>query len=245
MARFGVVTDGIIYRFYSDLERPNVMNTRPFLEVDLAEPEDGAITQLARFTKQSFDIDAILASATDLKYVREFKRLLAREFVEPSEDLVRILAGQVYSGRMTKNVIEQFQSITKRSFQEIIRERITDTFRQALTGDASSGSPEPDGGEDEIITTEIEIQGLYVVKAILADMVYLERIGLRDHKSYAAVLLDDNNRKPICRFHFDRKQLYIGLFDGDREEQREPITSISAIYSHSDAIRATAKRYES
>ncbi len=34
-ARIGVLTNGIVYRFFSDLEADNVMDSEPFLEIDL------------------------------------------------------------------------------------------------------------------------------------------------------------------------------------------------------------------
>jgi hypothetical protein len=46
-----------------------------------------------------------------------------------------------------------------------------------------------------------------------------ERIAHRDQKSYFAVLLDDDNRKPIARLWFNgKKQKHLGLFDDDEVE---------------------------
>ena len=57
------------------------------------------------------------------------------------------------------------------------------------------------------------------------------------------MLLDDNNRKPIARLHFNRTQKYIGLFGADKEETRVPISSLDEIYEHTEALRASVKSY--
>lgn len=65
----------------------------------------------------------------------------------------------------------------------------------------------------------------------------------RDAKSYFAVFLDDNNRKPICRLHFNRKQRYLGLFDADKVETKVAIERVEELYAHADQMRETVKRY--
>lgn len=99
--------------------------------------------------------------------------------------------------------------------------------------------------DPEIVTTEEELEGYYIVKSILRDVVDVRRVVHRDQKSYFGILLDDNNRKPLLRLHFNaQKQKYIGLFDEERNETRLPITDADDIYAHADRIRATAPRYD-
>jgi hypothetical protein len=58
------------------------------------------------------------------------------------------------------------------------------------------------------------------------------------------ILLDDNNRKPIARLHFNRSQKYLGIFDEHRKERRVPIESIDDIYQHADELRRVFRFYE-
>ncbi len=81
-----------------------------------------------------------------------------------------------------------------------------------------------DGTQDEvpdeesgIVTTIEEIEGFHIVRALLRDIVEVKRVAIRDTKSYCGVLLDNINRKPICRLRFNTSQKYIGLFDNNRE----------------------------
>jgi predicted type IV restriction endonuclease len=97
---------------------------------------------------------------------------------------------------------------------------------------------------EEIETTQEEIEGFHIVKAIVRAVVKAERVTIRDAKSYCAVLLDDNNRKPLIRFHFNSKSVkYISLFDSDKNGEKVKIESLDDIYASADRLRATAAAY--
>ena len=253
-ARFGVLTDGMVYRFFSDLEEPNKMDGRPFFEFNLLDFNDAEVEELRRFTKTSFDLDQILSTAKDLKYIREIKRLLAKEWAEPSEDFARYFAGQVYDGQRNKAVVEQFVRVTKKAFQQFLADRVNDRLKSALQGAAEEEDvteqtvPEPvaeDTGTPGIVTTEDEWQGYFVVKAIVSQDIPAGRVAIRDMKSYCGVLLDDTIRKPICRLLFDGEQKYLGLVNEDKSIERVAIESVDGIYEHADRLRETVRRYDS
>ena len=250
-ARFGVLTNGAIYRFFSDLSEPNKMDTKPFLEINLLDFTDAEVDELRRFTKSSFNLENILSTARDLKYIREIKLLLSAEWANPSEDFVRYFARQIYAGTRTKSVIEQFTRVTGVALKQFLSERINDRLKSALEGDTSktetadteSGSlPTPESKPD-IVTTDDEWQAFYAVKAIASQQVPTTRIAIRDKKTYCTVLLDDNNRNPICRFRFSASRKDIGLFDTDSEE-RVTIESVDDIFQYSDRILAAIQRID-
>jgi len=81
-AKFGVLTNGIIYKFYTDLLEPNKMDKKPFLEIDMLNLKDNQIEELKKFHKSYFDIETILSSASELKYIHELKSILTEEFVK-------------------------------------------------------------------------------------------------------------------------------------------------------------------
>ncbi len=247
-ARFAVLTNGTSYRFFTDLESRNRMDSRPFLEVNMLDLSEGAVRELEKFHAEVFDQDRILETASELKYTRQIKRVLANEMQEPSEDFVRFFVSQVYEGRMTHAVREQFSNLTRKALREFISERISDRLKSALaTEEATSSLPSLDQEAEpvsEIETTEEEWQAYYLVKAIVSKVVESRRVVLRDQKSYCSVLLDDNNRKPICRFWFNAAQKYLGSFDADKEETRHPIGELDDIYGLADQLRETALGYD-
>ncbi|MHC4857970.1 MAG: type I restriction endonuclease, partial [Planctomycetota bacterium] len=231
--RFGVLTNGVEYRFYSDLEKPNVMDDKPFFTFNILGFQARQVDELKKFTKSVFDLDEILATASELKYTAAIRRILANEFDQPSEEFVVFLARQVYSGKMTRAVKEQFTEITDKALRRFLNDKINERLKQAIE---ESEQPRPTHVETEevereedsldlgesvvrvdkakgIVTTEDEIEGLFAVKSILRDLIDAKRVHMRDTKSYCGILLDDNNRKPICRLRFDQEQKYLGLFN--------------------------------
>jgi len=131
-ARIAILTNGIVYRFYTDVEERNKMDSKPFMEFDMLDIRDRLVVELKRFTKQAFNLHEIVTVAGELKYTREIKRILSEQLISPSEDFVRFLAGQVYQGRLTQSMREQFTDIIKRAFPQFINERINDRLRSAM-----------------------------------------------------------------------------------------------------------------
>ena len=247
--RFGVLTNGIVYRFYSDLDKPNRMDERPFFEFNILNFTPHAVDELKRFTKQSFDLAGTMEAATDLKYTREIKRVLADQTRQPYDDFVLFIMSQAYKGKRTKSARAQFADLTKRAFEQFINDRINDRLKSALEREQSSGSASIEETTDEeapvvaeddsgIITTIEEIEGYNVVKAILRDMVDAKRIVMRDQKSFCAVLLDDTNRKNICRLWFNSAEKQVGIIDESGHRVRRSIDSIDDIFGLSEHLRA-------
>jgi predicted type IV restriction endonuclease len=254
-ARFAILTDGVVYRFYTDLDAPNKMDEKPFLVIDLAQFDEALINELKKFAKSAFDVDDILSTANDLKYTREIRNLLADEFSNPSEDFVRLFASQVYSRRLTQSVMEEFSEITKHAFRAFLNARIEHRLKTALDSETRPTTEHPatdedleqeteDIDEDGIVTTEEEQESFHIVRAILCEVVDPDRIAIRDVRSYCGILLDDNRLKPICRLHFNTGQKYIGLFDNDKQEERIPIENLNEIYQYGDRLKATVTMYE-
>lgn len=253
--RFGILTNGVTYRFFTDLDAPNRMDDKPFFEFNMLNFQDRHIEQLKKFTKPAFHLEEILTTASELKYTAAIGKLIALEFDTPSDNFVRFFATQVYSGRMTQPVRDQFADITRRAMQRYLNDRINELLTTAMKGPTvAEKPPEPEAAEEkdgdqadpkkQISTTVEEMEALFVVKSVLRGTVDVRRVQMRDTKSYCGILLDDNNRQPICRLYFDLKQKYIGIFDDGRNEQRMPIEGVDDIYKYADALVNRTKLYE-
>ena len=240
-ARIGVLTNGLEYRFYSDLEAPNRMDKKPFLVFDMMNVQESLVVEIKKLTKSAFDIEEIISTASYLKYTRELKRILAEELSSPSDEFVKFFASQVYSGNMTQSALTQFTGIVKDAFNQFIREKINARLKSALTGetapvvidDADTGAEEGDDAEEErIVTTEEELEGFYIIKSIVREDVDVSRVLHRDTRSYMGVLLDNNNRKPICRLHFNNpSKKYIQVFGKGRKAERIDINGLDDLYN--------------
>lgn len=251
-AKFGILTNGVQYRFYSDLVEANKMDEKPFLEFDIAEIRENQIEELRKFHKSTFDIDSIVNTASELKYTNELKQLISKEFNSPSEPFVRLFATQVYSGRLTANVLEQFTNLTKRSLSQYVSDLITERLKSALNKEAEKEKKEvaermeeagEPGEDNKVNTTSDEIEAFYIIKGILRSTVDVSRIYYRDAQSYFSVILDDNNRKPVCRLYLEGKRKFIGVFDASKKETKVEIAHLDELFNHADSIIETAKTY--
>lgn len=256
--RFGVLTNGVHYRFHADLENRNKMDAGPFFEFNMLEVDDAIVEELKRFTKSSFNLDSTLEAASELKYTREIKRILAQQLREPSDSFVRLFASQVSPGRMKRSMREQFTHLTRQAFHQFVNERVNDRLKSALATEGEAPSKATPGGRGEealgnttsagvvaqIVTTEEERQGYYIVKAVLRDVVDVRRIAMRDYVGHCSILLDDTNRKPICHFRFNTPQKYLSLMDEHRHEERIPIQDVDDIYQYADRLKVAVSYYE-
>lgn len=256
-ARFGILTNGLEYRFFSDLDEQNKMDSKPFLTVDMRALRDQDVDALKQFTNDRFQLDEVIIAASELKYTNGIQRVLADELAAPSEEFVRLLAKRVYSGRLTEATKKQFTDIVKRAFQQFINARINERLESALKKQDQEEPAQAQNGPDgelppgvvavdgEIVTTQDEVEGFNIVKAIMAEVTNPERVFMRDTKSYCGVLLDDNNRKPICRLRLNSpRKLYLGVFDAEKNEEKIPIETVNDIYKHADRLKAVMVFYE-
>lgn len=242
-AKFAILTNGRTFQFHTDLEEPNKLDARPFLTFDLADIQPYLLVELQKFEKAGFDVGAILATAERLKYTSALKSEINKLIDDPSEDFVRALSSDLHEGRFTAAVKEQFTGLVKSAFREVIRDAVASRLSSALAvTDQVVEEMEAPEAEEEVITTDEEREGYMIVKAIVREMIKPSRVVLRDARSYCAVIVDNNNRKPLTRLHFNRALKYISLFDAEKEE-RVAIDSLDQIYDFTERLRAKALKY--
>lgn len=237
-ARLAVLTNGMVYKFYSDVDAPNRMDDKPFFTFSLENVRKADLRTLASFTREAFDIERIVDEAGKLKMQSLVYRELLKEFENPSEELVKLIAGRVHEGRLTTQVRDTFKSLISNSVASLIRDRVNERLTSALSASNPMDEGEDDGADADgtVVTTEVELAGFNIIRAIGAKLVDPKRIVMRDAKSYCAVLLDDNNRKTIARLHFNSPTTrYLGLFEG-KDETRHLVREPVDLYQHCDAI---------
>ena len=252
-ARFAILTDGVSYQFYSDLDSPNKMDEKPFFEFSLGSVDARIADELKKFSKGIFDLDNILSGASELKYRKQIKKLIAEQYDSPTEELVRLFASKLITGRFTSEVKERFTSLVKTAFREFVRDEVNSRFKTAIQEtdtlpehafDDDTSTQGEDDDRSGIVTMESEIEAFHIVRAIMSKHVTPDRIVMRDTKSYCGVLLDDNNRKPICRLRFNSSNLYVGFFDVDRNEEKVAVNSPTDLYQYAERLTATLNLYD-
>lgn len=252
-ARIAILTNGIEYQFFTDIEAPNKMDDKPFFEFNILNFDAKKVNELKKYSKAVYDLDNILSNASELKYKKQIHHLLDRELEEPSEEFVRHFAKQIYSGMLTPDRKAQFNTLVSQAFREWVNAIVSKRLQNAIDGvnppepqepQQADDSPEStDDKDDGIVTTEEELEGFRIVRAILAQVVDPKRVFLKDTRSYCGVLLDHNVRKPLCRFLFTNTQTTLILLDKERNEKRIPMDSVLDLYKHADELIEYAKMY--
>lgn len=245
--RFALLTNGINYQFFTDLDEKNKMDEKPFLEFDITNLKDNVIHEIAKFHKSSFDVNNIVNNASSLKYIKEIRKQINDELSSPSNEFVKLFANKVYTGRLTEKVMEEFKDLVQKGFNQFISEKINDRLNAALNKEAQKQQEEQIEtleGTTNVITTDEEFDAYRIVVAILRRKLPTNRIVHRDTQSYFGILLDDNNRKPLCRLHLNGGKKYISLFNNNKTENKQSIQSIDDIYLFEKELLETASLYE-
>lgn len=251
-AKFGLLSNGIIYRFYTDLVEKNKMDEKPFLEFNVTDIKDNQIEELKKFHKSYFDVDNIVNTASELKFMNELKTFINIEFQNPTDGFVRHFAKQAYPGVLTAKLMEQFTALTKKSIQQYINDLITERLKSALKKEnADDQKPEETevvtagmSSEVKVETTPDELEGFMIVKTILRQKINSSRIVYRDAQSYFAILLDDNNRKTICRLYLNGNKKFFVTLDDQKKEVKNEIQSLDDIFNFAELLHTIVATYD-
>lgn len=244
-AKFGILTNGIIYRFYTDLEEANKMDLVPFLEIDLLNLKEAAINEFKKFSKESFDTEKIFSTAEELKYSNLIKSYLQKEMENPSDDFVKTILAKVYEGVKTQKVIDKYKPLVKKAFISFINEAVNNKISTALksTEEIPSTDPLETSEETKIVTTELELEAFYMIRGLLAGILPVEDITYKDTESYFGILYKNNTWKPICRLNLDSKNKSIYIPDENKKYTRIYIESLNDLYKFKDQLIEIARRY--
>ena len=261
-ARFGVLTNGIEYRFYADLEKQNIMDEKPFLAVNMLDLSDTDIEQLKKFHKSYYNEQEILSTAQELQITIQVKELLTKNFQNPGDEFTRYFVKCINDWKSSSKLIEQYRPIVKKSIAAVINDIIADRLNVAIKNEnkadeqpedenvcphGQTAHPEAEKLPDGIVfqdkgkgvtTTQEEIDAYNIVRSILRQYVDVKRIQYNDYKSYFTVNLDGSTWWWICRLYIGKrkKQFCIPKNNYTSNEWIE-IESIDDIFKYADRLK--------
>lgn len=253
-AKFGILTNGIIYQFYTDLDEPNKMDEKPFLEFNLEDIKESLVNELKKFQKTSFDVETIFTTASELKYSGQIKQLLAKQLAAPSDSFITCMIEGIYEGRKTQNVIDKFRDIVKKSFNQFINELINDRLKSALATEAAkeeAASALPETQEPLAIPEENlkitpsaeQLECFYMIKALLHDVLGENTITYKCTETYLAILLNGNSRKWICRIQVSELRISLALPTEGKKPVKYILENIDGLFSYKDHLAEIIMRY--
>lgn len=256
-AKFAILTNGIKYMFYTDLEELNRMDAKPFFEFNILDIKDSNVNELKKFKKENLDVETILNTASELKYTNEIIQLMNNQFQNPSDSFINFILGEIYSGRKTQNVIDKFRDTIKNSLNQFINELMSEKFKSVLekqsnekeklnneeNKEEANKEVNKENEKSKIITTLEELEAFFIIKSLLHKVIDVERITYKDTQSYFAILLENNTWKWICRVYLRENAKFITIPDSNKNEIRYDLNTIHDIYNYKDKIEEVVKRY--
>ena len=173
---FGVLTNGLEYRFYTDTKKNNVMDEEPFLTIDMLKLDASQINILDGFSKTRF------APAQTLRKIK-ISNLLEKELNRPSNEFVKHFARQVHSGSIFQSVIEEFRPLVKRAWDDLVDQEIARRVRRPEEAEVSGHEPAVIADKTMTSTTTPPIAGSVVEVPVFKTY--------RGHRVEATLLLGD------------------------------------------------------
>lgn len=253
-AKFGILTNGLVYRFYTDLDTPNKMDLKPFLEIDVQNIKETQVSELKKFQKSNFDLEEVINTASELRYSNAFKQKFTEQLQSPSEDFVRFFLIDTYDGVKTQNIIDKFTPVLKKALNQLISEMMNDKIKTALTSteepvqapleDDSHSDVDDVGESKKIITTQEEIEAFALIRNLLQEIASPEDISIKDTESYCGILYKNNSRKWICRLYISDARIALVYPDEEKKPIKETLESIYDLNDYKEQLVDVVKRYQ-
>jgi predicted type IV restriction endonuclease len=204
--KVAIVTNGIEYRFFTDLRDKNVMDKEPFFTFNILEYDTKDIDNLKFFHRDNFEVTAITNHAEEMVYVKGMTQLLGNLLRSPSEEFVRFLVAELgtvapsyeIQGRITGKVIDKFKPIVKKSIQGSLVELMTRSLTQEITQpveleveqEIEEEEKQQESQESKLVTTAEEIEAFEKIKAITQTLrSYNFELQYKDTASYFGINL--------------------------------------------------------
>ncbi len=172
-AKIAILTNGIVYKFYTDIERANLLDKTPFMTFDLLNHDDSLINELERFCRDNFNADEIFESSRVLKYKSAIKNFLYEQLAEPSEVFVKAVISRIGEADTRKEALEEFKPLVKTCLAEFINEN---SANKLIVEDT-----EPQ------VENDVEQEVLTAIRACVKDVIEPMRLSLYRVKKWTSV----------------------------------------------------------
>lgn len=239
--RIAIITNGIEYRFFTDLDKNNIMDETSFHKFDITNITDSEIEILSNFRKDSFETEAIIKHAEELTYTTNLNKKLREIFKNPPDEFVRYLIKEFSDTKITSNVIERFRPIVKKSISQALLELVSQSLQNGNDSDINEQEYLQDGEEKpkkDIITTEEELNCFNTIKNILeSSNLDVSEIDYKDTISYFGVHYKHTHNWFVRLSMGTNKTIIIRLPLQKAKEHEVPFNIETAPKGHGESIR--------
>lgn len=245
-AKFAILTNGINYKFFTDLEQPNVMDKKPFLEINLLNIDDNEILQLKKFAKNTFNLETISSTASNLKYIDNINNRLKSELENPCDEFVRFMINDFYDGVKNKNVVDKFRPIVKKALNQFATDFMNEKISIALGENTTpkTSSKKSENKDTSKVLTKEELEALETIREILSDVVNKEDITYKSTTSYFSINYKNNSNNWICRLFLYRKnKMGIHIPNANKEVIKYDFDEMADLKEIKPLLEEIVKRY--
>ena len=212
------ITNGRKWRFFTDLEQKNVMDSKPFLTVDFEALDESQISRLYRFRHDEFQPDALRSLAEESIYLNNFTEIISRSLRDPDTKFVRYVAQQAeIQGNLTEKFLTSIIPIVRQAVGRAVSNMVVTGLSAQPTpkveNERNEAAPTDDPYADQIgpenpriVTTYAERRLFEVTRLILGET---EEIESKDTESYFSVLYQGKVSRWIVRYWADKKAPFI------------------------------------
>jgi len=182
--RFGVITNGEEYRFFSDTQKPNVMDDIPFFVVNFSKLKESDFKNLLKFKKENYNEKSLCDMAIELHYLPAITEAFKKLYEKPSEKFIEVLFRAALPDKQITLALQQkLPDIVKEAMRNVIVEKSSKMApiipQQENTGKSGDKSKKELGIEVknkdyevintkfQIETTDEELTALNLIKTIL------------------------------------------------------------------------------
>jgi len=245
-AKFGILTNGIIYQFYTDLEEQNKMDKTPFLTINLLSLKESTIPYIQKFEKASFNVAAVTGKANELRYSDNIRQFLLKQLSAPDDSFIAYVMSDIYKGRKTQRVIEDFRPLVKRAFAQIVNDKAGEKLKSAIDTESADETqeknvaPKPQPVAPALPKMD-RLEAFFMIKAFLYDSLNGKSLKYTDADKQLEISLDDESGNWLCRIDYETNLFYINLQSGDKEYIKRQFRSLSDVYSFKNLLCQAAK----
>ncbi|PIF61643.1 MULTISPECIES: type I restriction enzyme HsdR N-terminal domain-containing protein [unclassified Flavobacterium] len=199
-SKIAILTNGVEYRFYSDVVEPNIIDNKPFFLFNLSSYTENDIEGLLKFDKRFIKIKEIVESAQEIVFAESFEDSLFKELLAPSKDLLKI----IHRNMLFKT---KFNEETQGKMINLINSSLLKCLYDKKVIEESNSNSQG------VITTELEIQAYHIIRTLLIQNKKIpnERISYKDFKSFFNISIDDSSKKVICKLGFNNGKMKISI----------------------------------
>lgn len=237
-AKFAILTDGIIYKFYTDLVEKNKMDKEAFYEFNILNLSDDDLKEIQKYEKTNFNENKIFDNASILRYTSLIKQEIKKQFKNPSDDFIRFLLKDIYQGVKTQTIIDKFRPVLKKSLNDYLDETAKEKMTSIIT--ESGYLSTKDNTQDKLTPTIEELDSYRFIQSLIQDVIDKDDITYKKTESYFVILYKNNTRKWILRLYRNNSQIIINF---PSDNQKYKITDIQELKNYKKNIQTVLNNY--